>query len=138
MKNSSVRSSSRRGAVLVAAVACLALVSLLSVVVIQTSYQLSQRGRVLESRLQAQWLAESGVDRGAILLRNDPEFRQETWTIDTGMLPDDGGSAVVTIVVEPAPGPERSLVRATAVYQPAGGHAITEARELLVARDSKP
>jgi hypothetical protein len=69
-----------------------------------------------ERALQADWLAESGLDRAAARLADDPSFAGETWTIPASDLGGPDGAAVA-ITVEPAPGrPGARLVRVRADY----------------------
>jgi Tfp pilus assembly protein PilX len=78
----------------------------------------SQRALVRhdERRLQADWLAESGLERAAARLGNDPRYRGETWTFPADELGDQS-PGVVTITVEPRKGAENQrLVTVQADY----------------------
>ena len=66
--------------------------------------------------LQAEWLAESGLERAAVRLAEAPDYRGETWQVPAA---DLGGpwSGTVTIAVEPvAAQPARRTVRVQADY----------------------
>jgi hypothetical protein len=67
---------------------------------------------------QAEWLAESGAERAAARLADDPEYRGETWRIPPEAFGGSNG-AVVLIEVQSPPGPgpsERRVVRARADF----------------------
>ncbi|MGO8691359.1 MAG: hypothetical protein ACLQLG_17185 [Thermoguttaceae bacterium] len=71
-------------------------------------------------RAQAQWLAESGIERAVARLAQDPRYSGETWTLAPEELPRGG---LVRIVIQPpldhaakgAPAGRR-LVRVEAQY----------------------
>lgn len=69
-----------------------------------------------ERRLQAAWLAESGLERAASRLAEATDYRGETWDIPASDLGGrDGGTAL--IAVEAVEGrPNRRLVRVRADY----------------------
>jgi hypothetical protein len=74
--------------------------------------------RAEERQIQADWLAESGLDRAAARLAAEAEYRGETWSIPAEEL---GGHepAVVDIRVEPIPDrPGLRRVRVRADYPP--------------------
>jgi hypothetical protein len=64
---------------------------------------MAARGRVAlrteERRLQAEWLAQAGVDRSAAALAADPAYEGETWEIEPELL---GGSAAGRVSIEVA------------------------------------
>lgn len=90
----------RRGIALAPALVCLVLVGLLCAAVLRTAH--IQRGLVAseEHRLQAEWLAESGLARAAARLGTDPDYTGETWEVAAKAL---GGNdaGVVRIAVKP-------------------------------------
>jgi hypothetical protein len=65
-----------------------------------------QRGvlRTEERRLQADWLVESGLERAAARLADDAAYPGESWTLSAREL-EGPAPGVVTIAVEPGPGP---------------------------------
>lgn len=69
----------RQGTALIIAMICLLLASALTVSLVQVA--VLQREQVLrdEWQLQAEWLAESALDRAAARLVADPEYAGETW-----------------------------------------------------------
>ena len=63
---------------------------------------------------QAEWLAESGIERAAARLAANHEYAGETWTIPPAVLAEGG---LVRIVVEtPSGQPGRRVVRVEAEY----------------------
>ncbi|MEQ8788415.1 MAG: hypothetical protein RIC55_19045 [Pirellulaceae bacterium] len=93
------RSSERRGAVLLVVLVCLMVVGVVGMGLVRTMITAGHDKRLHADRLQTQWLAESGLDRGVARLRRDASFEAETWRIDADQL-DGRRSAVVEIVVE--------------------------------------
>lgn len=69
----------RGGAVLVVALICLLLVTVLAASLTRTV--LLQREQVIrdEWRLQAEWLADAGIDRAVARRNADPEYAGEEW-----------------------------------------------------------
>jgi hypothetical protein len=88
--------------------------------------------RAAERRLQAEWLAESALDRAAARLNDDANYAGETWTIPAERLGSrDGGS--VRIVVDPVPDhPDRRVVRARADFPADGPRRVRHSRSLTI------
>jgi len=94
--------SRRGGAVLVIAIACIAVASVIFLAILKTA--VAERGamRTLQWREQAGWLVESGLERAAARLTADPAYPGETWKIPAGQLGlGQVDAAVVRIAVEP-------------------------------------
>ncbi|MBL8849427.1 MAG: hypothetical protein JNG89_07075 [Planctomycetaceae bacterium] len=74
----------RQGAALVVALICLLLVSMLSAVLIRTA--LAQRDQLQRDawQLQAEWLAQAGLERALVRLGSDPAYTGETWQTAAG------------------------------------------------------
>ncbi len=105
-----------RGMTVVAVLVCLIIVTLISVVVLKMSVARRELARSQEHRLQAEWLAESGVERAMARLARDRDYRGETWSpsahdlgrserTPTGTSPAkaEPAEARITIAVEPVP-----------------------------------
>lgn len=106
----------RGGAALFAALAAAAIASLLVVMVLKAAVARHARLRDEAARLQAGWLAESGMDRAASRLAADAQYRGETWNLTAESL-GARDPAKVQIEVARAPGrPERRAVRVVADY----------------------
>jgi hypothetical protein len=89
-----------RAMITVAVLVCLLVITLICGSLLRLVQ--SQRTQIHseELRLQADWLAESGLERAAARLGEDPAYHGETWSLSADEL---GGpaSGVVTITVEP-------------------------------------
>jgi hypothetical protein len=88
--------------------------------------------RAAERRLQAEWLAESALDRAAARLADDPSYAGETWNIPADRL---GGrdDATVRIEMRPSPGhADRRVIRARADYPAAEARRSRQSREITI------
>jgi type II secretory pathway pseudopilin PulG len=105
-----------RGMTVVAVLVCLIIVTLISGAVLKVSVAHRELARSQERRLQAEWLAESGVDRAMARLAEDREFTGETWSLSDNDLgrseqaprgasptPAVAPEAQITITVERVP-----------------------------------
>jgi Tfp pilus assembly protein PilV len=106
----------KRGVILVAVLVTLMIVSALLLSTLTTTVAGSRALQHNAWRVQAQWLAESALERAAARLQQDADYRGETWRPAAA---EFGGSAAaaVQIAVEPAPSePAQRLVRVVADY----------------------
>lgn len=107
----------RRGAITIIVLVCLVLVTAISGVLLRIGLSERRRIRADERRLQAEWLVESGLERGASRFAAAPgEYHGETWDIAAA---DLGGAdaARVTISVESeGKTPVRRYLRVQADY----------------------
>lgn len=99
----------RGGIVLVMILACLAVITLLLAGLLDRSMDNGRQVRYETWRVQAEWMAESGLQRAAFRLEQDPDYRGETWTLTEA----DGLTrpADVTITVASIPGGHRIETR---------------------------
>ncbi len=74
------QSRSRRGAVLVCVVACLAVVTTIVATSIQFTLRMRSEARLQRQRLQAEYLCEAGVMRAVKRLKDDSSYQGETWS----------------------------------------------------------
>jgi hypothetical protein len=104
---------------MVPAMVCLVLVGLLCAAVLRLAH--TQRGVVVaeEHRMQAEWLAESGLARAAARLADDPGYKGEIWDVAAGSLGGDEPGVVRIAVEAVKDAPKRRRVRAEADF-PAG------------------
>jgi hypothetical protein len=106
----------RRGAVVVVVIVCLVVITLLCGALLRTGLARRAQVRSEERRLQADWLAESGLERAAARLASDAGYAGETWELSPKDL-DGVAPGVVRIVVEPLEGrPRGRRVRVQADY----------------------
>jgi Tfp pilus assembly protein PilX len=69
----------RRGAALVIAMIALLLVGVLAAELARSAVMQHEQVAREEWQIQAEWLAESGLDRAAVMLAADSEYRGEVW-----------------------------------------------------------
>jgi Tfp pilus assembly protein PilX len=106
----------RRGMLAIGVLVCLIILTLIAGAILRTSAAQREEGRAQERRLQAEWLAEAGLQRALARLDADPGYPGETWEIDAREL-DSADAATVTITVErPAGEARRRTIRARADY----------------------
>jgi hypothetical protein len=122
----------RRGMVAAAIVAVLIVLVILSGSLLRVIWLRHADLRASERRLQAEWLAESGLDRAASRLAGDPGYQGETWAIAASEL-SSRDEASVKIVVTLVPGkPERRAVRVVADYPVDEPRRHRQSRELMI------
>jgi len=80
-------------------------------------------------RIQAEWLAEAGVERAAAKLRTNDETASETWNIPADELGGRGAGKVTITLEESKPDSMRRHVRIEAEYP------VDEASKAVVHRE---
>ena len=70
-----------RGMILILVLACLAVASMLMITGVKMMLASHRVARSLAWSTQAQWLAESGLERAKAQLAVDPKYLGETWNI---------------------------------------------------------
>jgi hypothetical protein len=80
----------RRGAVLAAALVEFVVASAILFAVLQNVVRHHRQLMTGRQQIQAQWLAQAGIDRAIAQLRKSPDYRGETWRIPPDEL--DGNS----------------------------------------------
>jgi Tfp pilus assembly protein PilX len=110
--------SKRRGTFVVVVLLCLIVLGILSGVLLRMV--LAQRGqvRVDERRVQAEWLAEAGLERAAAQLAGTADYKGETWEITAGALASRWPARVQIVVAQVEAHPGQRLVRVRADYPP--------------------
>lgn len=109
------RTESRHGAILVATLICLMLISLLLGSILKTTVMYRRQVQRQDAQLQAVWLAESGFERAAAKLRSDPAYAGETWELPAELL-DGRHAGEVVIRIEAAEESPSRNVTVTARY----------------------
>jgi hypothetical protein len=111
---------------------CLAAATLLCGVLLKVTLSEQRQGRVAEWRLQAEWLAESGLERAAAQLAASSEFAGETWQLTADDLGADA-TGTVTIEVEAVDGrSDLRIVRVRADYLRDGERRARHSAEVKV------
>jgi len=125
--------NSRHGAFIIVVMVCLMIAAVLlgSLVKLALNQQ-RQLGRE-QNRLQAEWLADSGLERAAGLLAIDPEYAGEIWTIDAQELGGPDAARVVIRVSEEGSGPHARSVIVEAVYPALAPVQVRRTRRAIVA-----
>jgi hypothetical protein len=120
------RHAPRRGLSAAVVLVCLVVVTMISGAILKLGVAERDAARARERALQAEWLAQAGLERAVARLGRNPDYSGETWEIAARDLrPDDAGPAV--------PGPAASVL--IAVQRPAGQPA---ARLIRVQADAPP
>jgi multidrug efflux pump subunit AcrA (membrane-fusion protein) len=128
----------RRGAVLLIVLVCLIVITLVCVTLMRQGVAARGQVRAEERRLQAKWLAESGLERASARLANEADYQGETWTVSPDAL---GGPwpGRVTIVVAPVDGQgARRSVRVEADYPSGAALRARQRIETLIDLKSVP
>ena len=130
------RQTCRAGFVSIAVLIALLVIGLVCAGLLKVA--LARRTEVVmeERRLQAGWLAESGVDRAVARLAASAAYDGETWEIPAEDL-GNRGAATVAIRVERVPDrPDRRKVRVQADYPTGSDLRSRQSREIIVAVQS--
>jgi len=126
------RHRSRRGAVLVVALVCVAIATVVFVSIVKMAGTERKATQTEARRLQAVWLAESALQRAAWKLASDDAYSGETWTVAAEQLAGtDAG--LVEIEVESIPDePNRRLVRVQADYPNHAEQRVRRSKQTIV------
>jgi len=134
----------RRGLTTVAVLICLVVLGLMIGVLVKLGVAYRDQVRTAERRLQAEWLAEAGVDRALARLAQNADYEGERWEIPADALgsPDAKTTekekppeAVVAIEVKrPKDQGGGPIVRVTADYPPAPPRRVRASREVVVSK----
>lgn len=110
----------RRGAILIYAMVAMLIATMIGGALVKTALARRQLARREQLRMQAEWLAESALNRAAAKLKTDADYAGETWNIPKTDL-DGEHDAVVTIrVVKDSNNSNRRKVTATATWPATG------------------
>jgi len=99
----------------VAVLVCLIIITMMAGALLKAGLTQREQVKAQEHRLQAEWLAESGIQRATARLAADPDYKGETWEVPARDL-DSADDALVAITVEPARGAKGRTVRVQADY----------------------
>ena len=125
-------SDRRRGFIAVALVMTLAVVTILGGSLFRAVVLRRADLRSAERRLQAEWLAQSGMGRAMARLSKEPDYAGETWELTAAEFGGRGDGAVV-IKVEAVTGkPSLRLIRVRADYPKAEARRARESIEQTI------
>ncbi|MCE5267324.1 MAG: hypothetical protein LLG00_05510 [Planctomycetaceae bacterium] len=97
------RRPSRCGAILIIIMVCFTLAAAMFVVLARLALTAREAADTQQWSLQAQWLAEAGLERAAVRLAGQPTYTGETWTITASELAAKN-AGVVRIRIEKVAG----------------------------------
>ncbi|WP_165251450.1 type IV pilus modification PilV family protein [Paludisphaera soli] len=129
------RRSRRRGLTSVAVLVLLFVIALIATELVRLGVAYRDRTRTQERAVQADLLAEAGVDRALARLSAEPDYRGERWEIPAGALgaaTGDDPAALVTIRVESDPNGGAPTVRVQADYPPDPPRRARSSREVTL------
>ena len=121
----------RRGAMLVVALACLAIVMAIIGMMLQGALRARRQLHVERDLRQVELLLEAGIDRAAFQLASDGGYGGETWRIPASDLLGYGDGEVV-IVAERSGDAEPWRVRVAAEYPVGTPKSVRRSRTFLV------
>ena len=121
----------RRGLTLVASLVCLLVASLLCAALIKKAHTQRVLVRSAEHQAQAEWLAESGLERAVGRLTVDRAYPGETWSIPSDVLGNQG-AGVVRIVISSVDEPTARKIRVEADYPSGDESRARQSRTLIV------
>ena len=132
------RGRHRRGTILVLAMVCVAITMsiMMSLVRSALSHHATQTMHV--NAAQANWLAESALERAAARLAVDPSYTGETWELPPGEFGEgesdsSADPAVVRIEVKPAGnGARERAIHVTADYPNSTAHRVRRGKQIVV------
>jgi flagellin-like protein len=115
----------RKGLTSVVVLVLLVVLTIIAGALLRLSSIQRDRLRAAERRLQAEWLAQAGLDRALFKLASDSKYAGETWelspadlAIDETKRPANGPAAVVSIKVESSQPQGEKLIEVVADYPP--------------------
>ncbi len=120
---------------------CLALVTVLFSVWIKTVVEERRQVRAIEDRMQAEYLADSGLRRAAARLAADADYAGETWQVEAGDFSGPRGGTVSIEVRRESDEPLARVVRAVADFPKevtARARRSKETKLILSARRETP
>ena len=124
----------RQGAVLIAVMICLAVAMAILATRLRAAVAEQRQISRIEQDAQVDWLAESGIARGASRLAAEPAYRGETWKLNAQELHARGPGAVVISVEDVQDQPRRRLVRVQASLGTEPTQLSRRSKQVLVSR----
>lgn len=122
----------RRGAVLLVGLLALLIVSALSAALLKRVMLQRQEIQQAEWKLQADWLAESGLGRGVARRTSDPGYPGETWEIPAAMLDGFHSGRVTIAVTSDEKAKDRMTIEALADYPDDSVHRVRSRKKISV------
>jgi len=120
---------SRRGAFTVVVLICLLVAGMLLASLLKLALLQNRQAGYEQARLQAAWLAVSGLDRAASRLALEPSYAGETWSIESARFGGSDGATVVIRVEKTETAANRCTVVVEATYPAEGPHQARLTRQ---------
>src|SRR5262245_59485829 len=124
--------ASRRGAFTVVVLVSLLVVGMLVASLLRMALLQDRQLGYDQLRLQASWLAESGMERAVSRSSADPGYSGETWRIEPEQLRGASAAAVVIRVEKAETNSSQRKIIVEAVYPEEGPHQARLTRETTV------
>jgi type II secretory pathway component PulK len=121
----------RRGAILVVVLVCLAIAAVLFVMLAKQA--ITERRAVQNHYwgVQAQWLAEAGVERAVSRLAANADYSGETWNISADELSGSDAAVVRIRAEKTADRPDRRTIHVEADYPDDPQHRCRKTKDVL-------
>jgi type II secretory pathway pseudopilin PulG len=129
--NRSVHESRRRGLVSVAVLIGLIIIGLICAGLLKVAFARRSEVALEERRLQAEWLAESGLERASSRLATSGDYSGETWEIPSEDLGGRGAAKVVIEISRIADQADHRKVRVQADYPSESSLRTRQSREII-------
>ena len=131
MRHRSGNRSRRSGAVLMAALFCLAVVIVIAMSLARSALVEHRQALRREQQLQSFWLAESAAERAVLRASNEPDYSGETWRPQFDAADSGANSGAAIIRVEKRPeGGQKIVVEAS--YPESGAWRIVSKKEVVL------
>jgi type II secretory pathway pseudopilin PulG len=130
--NVTTRQKPPRGMTAVAVLICLIVVTMISGALLRVGLTHRDQVRSQEQRLQAEWLAESGIQRAIARLASDPKYPGETWEIGAKELDSTEPASIAITIDRPPDTPRRVSVRVRADYPRDLPHRSRHSKKIIV------
>jgi hypothetical protein len=130
-KSSCERGRPRGGAVIIAALVCLAIVVAMLGVMLRAALLAQRQLHVERDRRQCELLLEAGLDRAALELAQQGEYRGETWRLPADAVLGTAEGQVTIAVARPADA-QPSQISVTAEYPLGSEHSIRRSRTIWI------
>lgn len=137
-RNPSLPNGRRRAMISVAALIALFVVGLVCVGLVKVAFSRRVEVGLRERRSQAEWLAESGLDRAMARLAASTDYPGETWNLSAEEFGGRGTATVDIRVEKVADRPDRRSVHIQADYPAGSNLRARRSRDMTVALPSPP
>jgi len=124
-------SAKRSGMVLVGVLVCLAAAALTIMAILRTTTMEFRQLRTQHQHLQADRLAEAGVERAHAQLSLSPTYAGETWTVTAAELGGTAAATVLITVAEVKDQPNQRQIHAQADYPNDSERRVRKSRDAI-------